>query len=171
MDGGHPFLPLALALLLMVTVVLLVLRRQEHSRQQKLREAFLAQTEAPLPTLEQRAASRQVIPQGLDITLTFTDPSCFGLKARVCDLSLHGLGLVPQFPLRRLPLNQPLSHALLDTPLGPIDIERVQVVRYQHRTGHRALGLEILSVGEQAFSQIHDLLNRLDRFSHDHSPS
>lgn len=143
--GSPAKLQWPLLLLLLFMVLLFVLAYWLDTRRRKKEKDFFR---AVLAVREKRDTSRLILPPSCSVQVTLTDPVSFGWRCRVLDLSPAGLAVEPDFPLRRLPLQQPWHNVLLQTSWTTVVIRTIEPVRFEHRAGRRLLGLKIAAIDD-----------------------
>ncbi len=159
---GHSLLLFSVLLLTILLVYLL--DRWQRRRLKRIFRTF-SEKEGSRLNRESRSVPRVSIPDALDVSFTIRDERWPGRSGQVVDLSLSGLAVEPNFPLKKLPLDTEILNMEVETPLNRFVLEKVQAVRVEHQISKRVLAFKILSVSETDFSEIKRFIVYLDAFS------
>ena len=100
----------------------------------------------------------------MEIVLTLTDSEYFGLKARALDISLSGFAVIPDFPLKKLPLNVSLKNVFVVTPINTVVIREMKPVRIDHQVNRRLLAYHIEKIDGDQFENLKRFMGYLDNF-------
>lgn len=150
---------------LIITIVIVYLLDRWHRR--RIRRIFktFSEREAGRLNRENRSVPRVSIPESLEVRFVIHDERWPRRAGRVVDLSLSGLAVEPNFPLKKLPLDVELSCFDVETPINRFTLEKVRAVRVEHQLGRRVLAFKILSVSERDFSEMKRFIVYMDAFS------
>jgi hypothetical protein len=134
----------SLALILLILAIIFIYSLSEKKRKKKIKEKFRKYTEShALSGKNLRLFSRLIAPLDLDLQLTFTEPPFFGMKAQITDISLAGMALLPDFPLKKMPLDTVTHNVLVNTPINHFVLKAVRVIRIEHQPHKRLLAIHI----------------------------
>lgn len=153
--------------LLVVAIVLITLIyiSREKKKKAEMKKKFKRFTESyELSRQEMRAVPRIAVPDTVEIILTLTDSEYFGLKARAMDISLSGFAVIPDFPLKKLPLNVTLKNVLAVTPINTFVIREMKSVRIDHQVNRRLLAYHIEKIDGDQFENLKRFMGYLDNF-------
>ena len=156
---------LLIAGVFLFTIVMVFLLDRWHRR--RVRRVFksFSEQEGNLLNRESRSVPRVSIPDSLDVLFVIRDERWQGRSGRVVDLSLSGLAVEPNFPLKKLPPDVELNHVEVETPINRFILEKVRAVRVEHQIGKRVLAMKILSVSEKDFADLKRFIVYMDAFS------
>ncbi len=150
------------ALIIIVSLVHIFLERKKKKNFTRRFKTFSERQTAAKKNL--RAVPRVHLPSTLEVILTLTDDSYFGLKARALDMSLSGFSVKPDFPLRKLSMNAILKNIMVATPINSFNIKEVKTVRIHHQIDKRLLAFQIQSIDEDQFEYLKQFISYLDEF-------
>lgn len=137
----------------------------EKKKRDAIRDSFKSFSERKdISKSDLRAVKRLVIPELLSVILTLTDEAYFGLNALALDISEKGFSVIPDFPLRKLPIGIELNNVLVKTPLNNFVVDKIKTVRYEHEINKRVLAFEILSVDEKQRDKFLVFMNYLNEY-------
>ena len=153
--------------LLVVAIILITLIyfSREKKKKVEIKKKFKRFTENhELSRQEMRAVPRIAVPDTMEIVLTLTDSEYFGLKARAMDISLSGFAVIPDFPLKKLPLNVSLKNVFVVTPINTVVIREMKPVRIDHQVNRRLLAYHIEKIDGDQFENLKRFMGYLDNF-------
>lgn len=157
--------PLALAVLLLLALAMAGHLAMERRRRERIRRHFRRfNPPGPKPGSELRGGERLAVPAALHASVTLTDGEWFGLHGRITDISATGLGIKPDFPLKRVPLDVVLNNVLVNTPLNHFVIRQARTVRIEHQVQKRLLGLQLLAVDDDQRCELQRFQEHLHAF-------
>ncbi len=137
----------------------------EKRKKEKIRDSFKSFSEKKKIKQEDlRSVPRTILPELLNIVLTLTDESYFGLKSLAIDISETGFSVKPDFPLRKLPVNAVLNNVLVRTPINEFVIDKIKTIRYEHEIKKRLLAFEIIAIDENQKNKMLIFMNYLDNY-------
>jgi len=151
---------------LVITILAVYLLDRWHRKRIKRIFKNFSEREGARLNRENRSVPRVSIPDSIDVTFTISDERWRGKTGRVVDLSLSGLAVEPNFPLKKLPEEVELVNLEVETPLNRFILEKVRAVRIEHQLSRRVLAFKILSVSESQFSELKSFIVYMDAFSH-----
>ncbi len=161
-ESGHTWL---IALVLVVTLLTVYfLDRWHRKRVRRIFQSF-SEREGTRLNRENRSVPRVSIPAALEVGFTILDDRWRGKEGRVVDLSLSGLAVEPNFPLKKLPMEVEICNLEITTPLNRFVLEKVRAVRVEHQVSKRVLAFRILSISETDFSEMKRFIVYTDAFS------
>ena len=152
-------------LLVAIILVILIYISREKKKKAEIKQKFKRFTESyQLSRQEMRAVPRISVPDTVEIVLTLTDSEYFGLKARARDISLSGFAVIPDFPLKKLPLDVYLKNVLVVTPINTFVIREMKTVRIDHQVDRRLLAYHIEKIDGDQFEDLKTFMGYLDNF-------
>ncbi len=158
---------LEFTILLVVAIILITLIyiSREKKKKDEVKKKFKRFTENyQLSKQEMRAVPRIAVPDRMEIVLTLTDSEYFGLKARAMDISLSGFAVIPDFPLKKLPLNAYIKNVLVVTPINTFVIREMKTIRIDHQVDRRLLAYHIEKIDGDQFENLKTFMGYLDNF-------
>lgn len=149
----------------LILLGILVLLKIEKNRKRELSRNFREFIkEQDLTYKDLRAVPRILIPESLDVVLTFGDHKYMGKKAFVIDISLGGFAARLNFPIRKLPLNTHLHRVRVDTPLNSFVVKTLKSVRMEPQIERRMMAFQIIDIDEDQFEALKVFMAYLHRF-------
>lgn len=152
------------SIFVLTIITILVLDRWNRRRVKRIFRSF-SEKEASRLNRESRSVPRVSVPGPLDVFFHIQDERWKNRSGRVMDLSLAGLAVEPDFPLKKLPPDIELGDILVETPINRFMIEKVRAVRVEHQISKRILAFKILSVSEENFAEMKRFIIYLDAFA------
>jgi len=117
-----------------------------------------------LPELELRAVPRITIPESLEVTLTIKNGKYPEMRGYVSDMSLSGISVKPDFPLKRLTLHSIIKNAEINSPVQKFTIKELKTVRIDRNTERRQAAFRINSIEGEQFDELKKFIAYLDQF-------
>lgn len=155
----------SLVIILVIILVIVVYQVLEKRKRKIVRKKFRNFTASyKLTQKNMRAVPRVVVPDNLEVILTFTDSAFFGLKAYALDMSLSGFSVKPDFPLKRLPVDSVVKNVLVVTPINTFVVKEMKTIRIDHQSGKRLMAFHIESIDEDQFDNLKQFMTYLDEF-------
>jgi len=165
MGNSTGVLHFSLFILLVIVLVIMIYQVLEKRKRIMVRKQFRNFTAShKISQKNMRAVPRVVVPDRLDVILTFTDTEYFGLKAFAIDMSLSGLSVKPDFPLKRLPVDTVVKNVLVVTAINTFVVKEMKTVRIDHQAGKRLMAFHIESIDEDQFDNLKKFMTYLDEF-------
>lgn len=161
-ESGHTLL---IALVLAVTILAVYLMDRWHRKRVRRIFQSFSEKEGARLNRENRSVPRVILPDALEVRFTIRDDRWQGRNGRVVDLSLSGLAVEPNFPLKKLPMEVEICNLEIETPLNRFVLEKVRAVRVEHQISKRVLAFRILSVSETDFHEMKRFIVYTDAFS------
>jgi hypothetical protein len=165
MGDVRGILEFSIVIIVMIFVISIIYRLVEKKRRRDVRKKFRSFTDR-YPVIQEnlRAVPRVVVPESLEVLLTFTDTGYLGLKAYAIDMSLSGISAKPDFPLKRLPVETILTNVLVVTPINTFVIKEMKTVRIDHQVDKRLMAFHIEKIEEDQFENLKQFMAHLDEF-------
>lgn len=152
-------------LAVVIILIILIHASREKKRRRELKTKFKKFSETyRLSHQEMRAVPRISVPESMEIVLTLTDNEYFGLKACALDMSLSGIAVKPDFPLKKLPLNISIQNVLVVTPINTFVVRKMKTVRIDHQVDKRLLAYHIEKIDPDQFENLKTFIAYLDKF-------
>lgn len=165
MDKTNGVIEFTIFLAVVVLLIILVHVSREKKRKKDIKTKFKKFAENyQLSQQEMRAVPRVNIPETVEVMLTLTDNDYFGLKARALDMSLSGVAVRPDFPLKKLPLGVTLENVLAVTPINTFVIRQMKTVRIDHQVDKRLMAYHIEKIDGDQFENLKTFIAYLDKF-------
>ncbi len=168
MDNIPLFVIIGFAFAAIAAFALWKFMEAEKKKKAQIRDSFKSFSERKsLQKTDLRSVPRLKIPELLNIDLTLTDEAYFGLRATAIDISESGFSVLPDFPLRKLPVDTELNNVLIKTPLNNFVIDKMKTVRYEHEIKKRVLAFKILAIDGSQKKKQRIFMAYLDKFLKD----
>lgn len=165
MDKITGIVEFTILLVVAVFLIILIYVSREKKKKQEIKQKFKRFSESyQLSKQEMRAVPRITVPDRVEIILTLTDRDYFGLKAKARDISLSGFAVIPDFPLKKLPLNVRLKNVLVVTPINTFVIREIRTVRIDHQVDRRLMAYHIEKIDGDQFENLKRFIAYLDNF-------
>jgi hypothetical protein len=162
LSGIVEFIILLAIVIVLITFIYIF---QEKKKKKKIKKEFKKFTENhQLSKKEMRTVPRISIPESMEVILTLTDNNYVGLKAQILDMSLTGLGVRPDFPLKKLPLNIIIKNTSVSTPINSFIIREMQAIRIDHQVDKRLIAFHIEKIDGDQFENLKTFMTYLDSF-------
>jgi hypothetical protein len=156
---------LLIAAVFALTIIAIIVLDRWHRRRIKRIFRSFSEKEGSRLNRESRSVPRVSVPGSLDVLFRIRDDRWLDRCGRVADLSLSGLAVEPDFPLKKIPPDAELGMVEVETPINRFVLEKVRAVRVEHQISKRVLAFKILSVSEENFDEMKRFIVYLDAFS------
>ncbi len=141
------------------------LQKWENRRKIQFKKSFKEFSQQNSLTFRDlRAVPRVLIPENLDVTLTFEGVKNSSRKAFVMDVSLSGFATRLSFGARKINLNEEFDDAAVETPINTFTIKRLRAVRMEPQIEKRVMGFHIVKIGEEQFAELKTFMAHLNKF-------
>jgi hypothetical protein len=158
-------LEFSIGIIIVIIFVSIIYQWMEKKKRESIRKKFRNFSESHrVSSRNLRAVPRVMVPDSLEVTLTFTEKEYFGLNANALDISLSGFSVKPDFPLRRLPLNILVKNTMVVTPINTFVVREMKTVRIDHQVDRRLLAFHIEKIDEDQFEKLKRFMSYLDEF-------
>jgi hypothetical protein len=165
MNKMNGVLEFTVFLAVVIILIILVHVSREKKRKREIKTKFKKFTETyRLSHQEMRAVPRVAVPESMEIILTMTDNEYFGLKACALDVSLSGIAVKPDFPLKKLPLDIIVKNVLVVTPINTFVVREMRTIRIDHQVDKRLMAYHIEKIDPDQFENLKTFIAYLDKF-------
>jgi hypothetical protein len=152
-------------LAIVIVLITFIYIFQEKKKKKKIKKKFKKFTENHrLSKKDMRTVPRISIPESMEVILTLTDNDYVGLKAHTLDMSLTGLAVKPDFPLKKLPLNMIIKNTRVSTPINSFTIREMKAIRIDHQVNKRLIAFHIEKIDGDQFENLKTFMTYLDSF-------
>ncbi len=149
----------------MILLGIIFLKRWEMRRKTQFKKSFRQYSlENNLTYRDMRAVPRVLIPEDLDVTLTFSGPKYSLHKAFVMDVSLSGFATSLSFGARKIPLSEDFQDVLVETPINSFLVKRLKSVRIESQMEKRVMAFQIVDIDEDQFAELKSFMAHLSNF-------
>jgi len=140
------FLFLVFIILLLILVIIKYYFQVRKSNK-KLEQLLSKKKSPPLKKEKDFRNTRRInIPSSIDLKIIFNEGSVQGNIGIVKDISRGGIGFEPNFPLRKLYVEELLSNIEIKNEGTIITIKKARVIRIQHQYHRRIIALKFLDI-------------------------
>jgi c-di-GMP-binding flagellar brake protein YcgR len=139
-----------LFLVIIIFLLLLIIIKyyfQVRKSNKKIEQILSKKNSPPLKKEKDFRNTRRVnIPSSMDLKIIFSEGSVQGNIGLVKDISRGGIGFEPNFPLRKLYVEELLSNVTIKNGDVFIIIKKARVIRIQHQYHRRIIALKFLDM-------------------------
>jgi hypothetical protein len=111
-----------------------------------------------------RAVPRVLIPENLDVTLSFVGAKYSAQKAHVMDVSLSGFATRLSFGARKISLNEEFNDVVVETPINNFTVKRLKSIRIEPQMEKRVMAFQITKIDEDQFAELKTFMAHLNKF-------
>ncbi len=167
-SGEKGEINLVLILLIVIVVLLATIIFyifEERKRRKKIEELLKKKYESPSIKVdsEKRISRRTRVPDGIEIKVNFLDESEKGLYGFLLDISRGGIAIEPNFPLRRLYVDQVVNKINIIHEDINLIIKKAKVIRISHHMNQRLIAFKFLDVDDENREKVFKLISKIGR--------
>lgn len=141
------------------------LQRWEKRRKIQFKKSFKEfSLENSLTFRDLRAVPRVLIPENLDVTITFRSGKYSAQRAFVVDVSLSGFATRLSFGARKIGLNEEFTDVSVETPINTFAVKRLKAVRMEPQMEKRMMAFHIMDIDENQFAELKTFMAHLNKF-------
>ncbi len=160
----------SIVIFLLIVIVFLLLAiffyiLEERKRRKKIEALLKKKYEEPKIKVdnEKRISKRTRIPEGVEVKVEFLDESERGLNGFMLDISRGGMAIEPNFPLRRLYVDQIINSIKVSYKDIVFIIRKARVIRISHHMNQRVIAFKFLDVDNEARGKILTLMSKFSQ--------
>ncbi|MEN8153390.1 MAG: PilZ domain-containing protein [Acidobacteriota bacterium] len=112
-----------------------------------------------------RTVPRVIIPDSLETFLKFSEKEFYRMKGTIIDLSLSGLRVVFNNPVKKIPINQLFKNVRIVTPINSVRIGELKIVRIENIIKKGVMAFHIKDIEDNQFEELKKTMVYFERFS------
>ncbi len=149
---GNPTIIFAFLIIIIILLIAISIKYylQVKKTNKKLEKILKNKKYPPLKKEKDFRTTRRVnIPSSLDLKIIFNEGSVQGGFGIVKDISRGGIGFDPNFPLRKLYVEEIINNITIKNGEILINIRKARVIRIQHQYHRRIIALKFLDMDSE----------------------